>query len=57
MQIGKPIYHNLAWYVRKLNTSLVILDVISLNIWNSKTHIWDSLNETVTININDDEDR
>ena len=52
MQIGKPIYHNLAWHVRKLNTSLVILDVISLNIWNSKTHIWDSLNETVTININ-----
>lgn len=52
MQIGKPIYHNLAWGVRKLNTSLDVLDKVSLNIWISKTHIWDSLNETVTININ-----
>lgn len=57
MQIGNSVHHNFAMYVRLLNPSLSfnVWNHINTDVWNLVTPVWDSVNDAVRIDVNNEE--
>ena len=57
MQIGKSVHHNFAMSARLLNPSLSfnVWNHINTDVWNLVTPVWDSVNDAVRIDVNNEE--